>query len=124
MPLGALAALFVGLGAYQTFVELADGRAGRVSHSAHLGGAVLGFVAHRLGWFAADLRASARPGIASRLVAAWGRRRAAAASARDAARELQLDAILAKVKTAGLNALDAAERRFLEQQSARSRRGS
>jgi membrane associated rhomboid family serine protease len=123
MPLWALAAVFVGLGVYETFVELATASAGSVAHSAHLGGALLGFAAHRLGWFAAPA-ARGTPGLAARWLAAWGSRRAAAARARAAAHERQLDAILAKVKAAGLHALDAAERRFLEQQSSRARRGS
>ncbi|MGB3970104.1 MAG: rhomboid family intramembrane serine protease, partial [Planctomycetota bacterium] len=53
VPLWLLAALLLGLGVYHTFVELATGFAGGTAHGAHLGGALLGFVASRAGWFAA-----------------------------------------------------------------------
>ncbi len=51
MPLWALAALLVGIGVYSMFVELAVGYGGGVAHSAHLGGAALGYAAWRLRWF-------------------------------------------------------------------------
>jgi membrane associated rhomboid family serine protease len=126
MPLWGLAALLCALGAYSTFVELAAGYGSGVSHSAHLGGAALGFAAHRRGWFV-DWRAAAgaaRPGLLARIAAAARHRRAVAARARGVERELRLDAILAKVKAQGIGALTAGERRFLERTSARSRGGS
>lgn len=125
MPLWGLAALLVGLAAYTTFVEFASGYSGGVSHSAHLGGALLGFVAHRRSWFVdwLDVAGQARAGPFTRLRAALRRRRAARVSAHVAATELQLDAILAKVKAEGLGALNTDERRFLERMSARSRPG-
>ncbi len=126
IPLWGLAALLCGIGAYSMFVELAAGYRDGVSHSAHLGGALLGFVAHRRGWFVdwRDLAGRERPGLFTRLTSGWRRRRAAAAQQRDAARELPLDAILAKVKAEGLGALSPEERRFLERVSERTRRGS
>ena len=126
IPLWGLAALLCGIGVYSMFTELASGYGDRVSHSAHLGGAALGFVAHRRGWFVdwRELAGHERPGPFARLVAGWRSRRAAAARQRDHARELQLDEILAKVKERGLGALSPDERRFLERVSERTRRGS
>lgn len=123
MPLWALAALLVGIGVYSTFVELVAGYGGGVSHCAHLGGAALGYAAHRLGWFV-DWRGLAGGEAVPpwrRWAAAWRRRRAAHQQQAAARVELQLDAILAKVKAEGLGSLTPAERRFLEQQSERSR---
>jgi membrane associated rhomboid family serine protease len=129
MPLWGLAALLTALGAYSMFVELATGYGGGVAHSAHLGGALLGLAAHRLGLFVghgdhAGAATPGRTGTFARVAASWRQRRAAAVRRRADAYELELDAILAKVKADGLSALTAAERRFLEQQSTRARRGS
>lgn len=125
VPLWGLAALLLGLGLYQTFVELATGFAGGVSHGAHLGGALLGVVAHRGRWFAAPAHADlpARPGSIARLLEGLRRRRASRAQRAAAARELQLDVVLAKVKSHGLTALTPDERRFLERASERARSG-
>jgi membrane associated rhomboid family serine protease len=123
MPLWVLAALLTGIGAYATFVELATGGVGGVAHSAHLGGALLGFVAHRLGWFR-SWRADADgigTGLWQRLAGAVRHRRAMRTRRRARARELQLDGILAKVKTHGIGALRADERRFLERASEHAR---
>lgn len=121
MPLWALAALLVGIGVYSTFVELAVGYGGGVSHSAHLGGAALGFLAYRFGWFVdwQGLAGAESDWPWQRWLQAWRSKRAARAQRADVAEELRLDAILAKVKAQGLTALSPAERRFLEQQSAR-----
>jgi membrane associated rhomboid family serine protease len=127
MPLWALAALLVGIGVYSTFVELAAGYGGGVSHSAHLGGAALGFAAYRLGWFVdwQGIAGEDRPWPWQRWLQVWRARRAARSQQSADAEELQLDAILAKVKAQGLTSLSPAERRFLEQQSARkANRGS
>ncbi|MBL8736114.1 MAG: rhomboid family intramembrane serine protease [Planctomycetes bacterium] len=118
MPLWVLAALFVAFGAYWQLLELGAGiRAGGVAHSAHLGGALLGWLAFRFGWFVdyADFGGRERPGFVAgllgRLRSARARRRQQAAEQQD----LQLDTILAKVKEHGLGSLTTAERRFLEQ---------
>lgn len=117
MPLWGLATLLCGLGAYSLFVELATGYPNGVSHSAHLGGAALGLAAFRAGWFR-DWRDDARGGgWLHRLTGAWRRRGAERAARVAAAREHQLDTILAKVKAEGLGALRADERRFLERVS-------
>lgn len=117
LPLAALAAVLVGLGLYLTFVELATGMGGGVSHSAHLGGAALGWLAWRRRWFGpGSVSPIVRLGAALR--GAWLRQRQRAAAARD----MRLDAILAKVKEQGLGALDDAERRFLAEASRQAKR--
>lgn len=123
MPLWVLASLMTGLGAYKLFVELANGYGGGVSHSAHLGGALLGFLVFRFGWFRSwsDYSRPARPGPFARLWSAWQQRRARRAADAAAATELQLDTILAKVKAQGLGSLRPEERRFLERMSQRGR---
>lgn len=122
LPLWLLATILCGIGAYATFVELAAGAGGHVAHSAHLGGALVGFVAHRLGWFV-DHGAAAGLDPWRGLVARWRARRAGQQAARAAERELQLDAVLAKVKAQGLGSLSTTERRFLERLSQDTRNG-
>lgn len=117
MPLWGLSALLVGLGLYSTFVEFATGFQGGVSHGAHLGGALLGCLAFRFGWFA-DFRGEGGPGPFARWRDLLVRRRRDAALREESARDLQLDRILAKVKQQGLPSLTAAERRFLDRMSA------
>jgi membrane associated rhomboid family serine protease len=115
VPLWGLAALLCGIGVYSTFVELATGYQGGVSHSAHLGGAMLGLVAWRLRLFASwSDYAPERPGAVERLLLAWRRRRAAGVQRAAEQQELQLDTILAKVKQQGIGSLLPAERRFLD----------
>lgn len=124
VPLWGLAALLVGIGVYSTFVELATGFADRVAHGAHLGGAALGALAFRANWF---VDWSGGVGNGSSWLGGWRARLLAVRADRvrrdAAARELQLDEILAKVKQQGLGSLNAAERRFLERQS-RQKNGS
>ncbi len=124
MPLWALAALLVGIGVYAMFVELAVGYGGGVAHSAHLGGAALGYAAWRLGWFVGwrELAGDGPQWPWQRWAAAWRRRQQARRQAAGAAAAGKLDAILAKVKSSGLSALTPEERRFLEQESERSRK--
>jgi membrane associated rhomboid family serine protease len=123
VPMWGLAALLVGLGVYHTFVEFATGYAGGVSHGAHLGGALLGGLAYRLGWFV-EVRADGGFGV-QRFLATWRMRVRARRAERHAAIRLhhneQLDAILAKVKAEGIGALSPDERRFLERSSQRAR---
>ena len=122
MPLWVLATLLTGIGVYSLFVELYEGYGGGVSHSAHVGGALLGFLAFRLGWFRSwSDYARQGQGPFARLLGAWRQRRARLAADAAAAKELQLDAILAKVKAQGLGSLSADERRFLERVSQRKR---
>ena len=120
VPLWGLAAVLVGLGVYATFVELTTGSQGGISHGAHLGGAALGALAWRASWFV-DRGGVGQPGFFAGIL----RRARAMQQGRrqrgEAKRELQLDEILAKVKQQGLGSLRPAERRFLEQQSQRTR---
>ncbi len=120
VPLAVLASLLVGLGLYLTFVELATGGSGGVSHSAHLGGAALGFVAFKLGWFLDYLDVD-RPGPIARCLAALRARVHQRKAKAKAGQDLQLDSILAKVKQSGLGSLAADERRFLARLSQRTR---
>lgn len=124
MPLWALAALLVGIGVYSMFVELAVGYGGGVAHSAHLGGAALGYAAWRLRWFVGwrELAGGEAQWPWQRWAVAWRRRSAARQQAAAAAAAGRLDAILEKVKSAGLAALTPEERRFLELESERSRK--
>lgn len=121
VPMWGLAALLVGVAVYSTFVEFATGFPGGVSHGAHLGGAVVGFLVHRSGLLVDYVPYGERPGLLARMQGEWRARRAAARQQAAVDRELQLDAILAKVKEHGLPSLTKAERRFLEQASAGSR---
>jgi membrane associated rhomboid family serine protease len=122
VPLWGLAALLVGLGLYSTFVELATGYPGGVSHGAHLGGALVGGLVQRLGWWqdhgAAERSAGGLAGVGERL-RRWRQQQKAQQQQRA---EQQLDAILAKVQAQGLAALTPAERRCLQQASAARRR--
>ena len=117
VPLWGLAAFLVGIGVYATFVELATGFPGGVSHGAHLGGAALGALAWRASWFVDHAGFAQKPGFFAGILRRaramqQGRRQRA-----QAARELQLDEILAKVKQHGLGSLRPAERHFLERMS-------
>jgi membrane associated rhomboid family serine protease len=124
MPLWGLAVLLSAIGVYQQFVELAAGHGGGVSHSAHIGGALLGFAAFRAGWFGDFLAidGAGQPGMLQRWLAARSaasRQRAATAIAADAA---AVDALLAKVKEQGLPSLTARERQVLARASERAQR--
>lgn len=123
VPLWGLAALLVGVGVYSTFVEFATGYAGGVSHGAHLGGAALGFLAHRRRWFAGLRDDDAPDGFLAAIAARWQAHRRARTLRSRVAHELQLDAILAKVKQYGLASLSRDERRFLERMSERAQKG-
>lgn len=125
VPLWALATLFVGKGLYDTYVEFATGFAGGVSNGAHLGGALLGAVAFKLGWFTGqrDTGAMGRGPLAA-LRARWRAARADREARARADDEAQLESILAKIKLHGLSSLTDIERRFLKHASeqAKSRR--
>ncbi|MEO6596970.1 MAG: rhomboid family intramembrane serine protease [Planctomycetota bacterium] len=120
VPLWVLAALLVGIGVYSTFVELATGFSGGVSHGAHLGGALLGALAYKASWF---VEHRGRNGFFAELTARWRTQRLARQRLVAAERELQLDEVLAKVKAHGISALSREERRFLEGMSQRARDG-
>lgn len=110
-----LVGILVFIGLYQTILELRHGVGDGVAHSAHLGGALWGFLAFR--YFRASLMtADHRPwfGQLSQRYAAWRRTRQAEQAADDQAK---LDALLDKVHKEGLSALSPAERRFLDRTS-------
>ena len=123
VPLWGLAAFLVGLGVYSTFVEFATGFQGGVSHGAHLGGALLGLLAHRGGWFVDHRAGAGEAGFYAGIAARWREAKRQRREDAAAARQLRLDEILDKVKQQGIAALTAAERRFLERMSARPRSG-
>jgi membrane associated rhomboid family serine protease len=120
IALWVFAAVLVFVAFYQTFVELAGGYGGGVAHSAHLGGAALGFLAFKQNLFVDWAGAGGgqpRPGLVAGMMANMKQRRAQRESDNAMARQQQLDQILAKVKSDGLAALTGAERKFLEQVS-------
>ena len=125
VPLWGLAALLVGVGLYSTFVELATGFSGGVSNGAHLGGALLGWLAFRRHWFASARSAADDEafGFLATIAERWRARKRARSLRARVDHEIQLDAILAKVKQSGLASLSRDERRFLERMSARADRG-
>lgn len=124
LPLWVLAAILVFLGLYSTYVEFATGFPGGVAHGAHLGGALIGYLAYRQNWFVDHVPYEYQPKPWTRLRDAWRRRRQQAAADQARHHELQLDEILAKVKQSGLSSLTPAERKFLEKTSQERRRGS
>jgi len=119
LPLWILAAILVFIGAYSTFVEFATGYGSGVSHSAHLGGAAVGFLAFRHNWFVdwSDHAGIERPGLLQSMLGNFRRRQAESRAAAREHQEHQLDEILAKVKQSGISSLTGHERRFLEKVS-------
>ncbi|MFK7742860.1 MAG: rhomboid family intramembrane serine protease [Planctomycetota bacterium] len=124
IQLWILAAGLVFLGLYATFTELAGGYTGGVAHGAHLGGAALGFVAHRANWFVdwAGHAGHERPSWIRGVVQGLQDKRDALRAQQAEKEQLQMDEILAKVKQEGLASLRPEERRFLEAMSKKSKR--
>ena len=117
IKLWVLATALVAVGVYQLFVEMATDTMGGVSHGAHLGGALWGFLAYRLGWYRDHTPYVYQEGL---LAGARGRLRGFLASRRDRTRARQrvvLDELLEKVHREGISSLTAAERRFLDRTS-------
>ena len=105
--------VFVGL--YYSYLGLAQGGSGDgTAHSAHLGGALGGYLCYKFG-----LVSDVGP---SRLVSWWRRRSEQRSEGAERDRQETLDKILQKINEQGMNALSAAERRFLEKVSKRSRK--
>ena len=121
IPLWVLAAVLVFIGVYSTFVELAAGYGSGVAHSAHLGGAAIGFLAFRRNLFVdwADHAGVDRPGLFASLREGLRRRQDEARTQSRQRREHRMDELLAKVKEQGIGALSASERKFLEDCSKR-----
>ena len=113
-----LVGFLVFIGLYYSFVGIVGAGAGprSVADSAHLGGALWGFLAFKL---------TKRGVIASREWGpfAWWRQRRGEHSARSAHRRQEtLDQILQKVHREGMGVLTPAERRFLERFSRKTRK--
>jgi len=123
IPLWILALILVFVATYQTFIGFATGFRGGVAHSAHLGGAVLGYVAFKKDWFIdwQDHAEVARPSFLKGLWLGLQQKRAEARSRQARQQQLQLDEILDKVKQHGLASLSPEERRFLERMSKQAR---
>jgi membrane associated rhomboid family serine protease len=118
-----LAGALVFIGLYATYVEFRTTESAGVAHSAHLGGAAFGFVAHRFGWFRDFTPYAYQPGILAGMRQRWQRWRQERSAAASAADQQELDRILEKVHRDGLQSLSGSERRVLERQSRRSRKG-
>lgn len=93
------------------------GRVDGVAQEVHLAGALTGWI-----WAGGFWRHGLKPGFGG----GWSRRlqnwRAARRQRQEAGEEAELDRILAKIGREGLNALDEAERAFLERRSKRRKR--
>lgn len=122
IPLGWLAGGLVFIGLYATYAEFVTGFQGGVAHSAHLGGAAFGFLAHRRGWCRDYTPWVRHPGLFATLRQRFSGFRARRAADRAAAEQRELDRLLEKVHRSGLQSLSGAERRFLDRQSRRGRR--
>ena len=109
MQLWVMAALLVGLGAYQLYVNLLLSTSAGVAHGCHLGGALWGYLSYRYRW---DPSAWARD-LAARLA----ERRAEQEASSRAATQREVDRLLDKVHREGLNSLTPAERRVLDRYS-------
>ncbi len=122
VPLGLLAGFLVFIGLYSQYVEFRTGYPGGVAHSAHIGGALFGLVAHRLGWFRDFTPFEYQPGWFAgmqRRLQTWNATRRAA----DAAAEQQeIDRILEKIQQQGMPSLSTGERRTLERASQKAKK--
>lgn len=122
VPLGMLAGVLVFIGLYSQYVEFMTGYPGGVAHSAHLGGALFGFAAHRLGWFRDFTPYGYQQGVFAgwrQRLQQWGQQRKAQ-SAADEQREI--DRILEKIQQQGMPSLSSGERKTLERASARAKK--
>ena len=119
IPLWALTGVLVFVAFYQTFIGLAGGFGGGVAHSAHLGGAVLGFAAFRKNLFVdwAGQAGQSSPGFVANMMQNVKNKRAQREAQQKQAQQAQMDEILAKVKSHGLASLAPQERKFLERAS-------
>ncbi|GAB4158100.1 MAG: hypothetical protein Fur0037_25750 [Planctomycetota bacterium] len=119
LEMRVLAAILVGIGAYQALIEMREGFGDGVAHGGHLGGALFGFLCFRRGWLR-DYRGGSNPIAALRKrLRDWRAQRVAGSLA---AEERRLDEILAKVKEEGLQSLSGEERRFLDRRSRKGRK--
>ena len=122
VPLGVLAGFLVFMGLYAQYVEFRTGYPDHVANSAHLGGALFGFVAYRLGWFRDYTpyvyQSTLLHGLLQR-VRAWRHRRR---THHAAAEQQELDRILQKIQQQGMPSLSSGERRMLARASERAKK--
>ncbi len=122
VPLGVLAGGLVAFGVYEQYVEIVTGAAGAVANSAHLGGALLGFLAWKRGWFRDYASFVGGEGFFASLRKKLARARAHREHEREAATQREMDRILEKIQRHGMPSLTKQERRVLERASARAQR--
>lgn len=109
MQLWVMAALLVGLGAYELYVNLLLSSSASVAHGCHLGGALWGYLSYRYRWDPSGLARRFKAGVAVR--------RAQQEAASRAANEQEFERALEKVQRTGLSSLTPAERRILDRRS-------
>jgi membrane associated rhomboid family serine protease len=108
--LWVITSFMVFVGVYQTILEFRHGVSSGTAHGAHIGGAIWG----ALVWWAARRNFDTSRWNPLAKISRWSQQRRSQAARK---RQAVLDQILEKVHQQGLNALSAAERRFLDQAS-------
>lgn len=95
------------LGAFAVFALINSLKLGptRVADSAHVGGALYGLAAAKLGWLRVDP------------LAWWGARQAQRAREKDVGDKERVDALLDRIHKEGIQSLSASDRRFLKRVS-------
>lgn len=105
--------IFVGL--YYSYLGLSQGGSGDgVAHSAHLGGALGGYLCFKFGLV--------QGGADTGLLGWWRRKSSKWEAGAEQGRQETLDKILEKINDKGMSALSSAERRFLEKVSKRAKK--
>ncbi len=107
LTLRTMALIFVGIEVFSLLVILKGAPADGVSHLTHLGGAIYGFAAVRMGWIRWDP------------VRALAERRVTRAVEDAAADEQRMDQLLEKIHREGMASLSRGEREFLKRVSSR-----
>jgi len=107
LTLRTMALIFVGIEVFALLVVLKGAPSDGVSHLTHLGGAIYGFMAVRLGWIRWDP------------VRALAERRVTRAVESAAADEQRMDQLLEKIHREGMGSLSRGEREFLKRVSSR-----
>jgi membrane associated rhomboid family serine protease len=104
-----LAGFLVFLDVFQVLTQLMGGQGDGKAVYVHLGGALYGFLAVRLGWIHRDP------------VAAFQRKRAVEREVARISDDARMDQLLTRIKRDGLGTLSSADREFLKRQSQRGR---
>jgi membrane associated rhomboid family serine protease len=107
VPIRFAALLFLGVAVYY----ILRGGGGNVSHAAHLGGAAMAAV---WVWLLPRFQAAARDASLKRRQGAWDRK-----MKQRAANQAEIDRILDKIKTSGLNSLTRREKNTLQEATRR-----